>query len=347
MSVRGIGIDLVPISRMRQVMERWQERFVTRVFTAAEIAYCRSRKDPAPHFAARDFMLTFGYYAPGADDLARVQFFDDFEGYAWSFPRTDHLSLGICGKAGKCKAAELRDRLGGFMKQFGYAQSKRAAEGLSVFSHLLPALSHESWHNLRLTGPGWALVGDAAGLVDPVTGEGIYFAMRSGELLAESLLAGTPEAYPERVWQDFGRKLALGASLGHFFYHEDFLGQPPTTRFIQLAARSTGFMNLLQSFIDGSQSYSGLTARLYKTVGQALVEIATASIRNQLSPARAVERRKNSGEAWPREHEERAEQGAPHLCARTETLQPPAYGRNALTRLWPQNLNNSSNAPDL
>jgi len=53
MSVRGIGIDLVPISRMRQVMERWQERFVTRVFTPSEIAYCRSRKDPAPHFAAR------------------------------------------------------------------------------------------------------------------------------------------------------------------------------------------------------------------------------------------------------------------------------------------------------
>jgi flavin-dependent dehydrogenase len=263
----------------------------------------------APHFAPRDFMLTFGYYAPGADDLARVQFFDDFEGYAWSFPRTDHLSLGICGKAGKSKTPELRDRLREFMKQFGYAQSTRAAEGLSVFSHLLPALSHESWHNLRLSGPGWALVGDAAGLVDPVTGEGIYFAMRSGELLAESLLAGTPEEYPERVWQDFGRKLALGARLGHFFYHEDFLGQAPTTRFIQLAARSTGFMNLLQSFIDGSQSYSGLTARLYKTVGQALVEIATASIRNQLSPARATEQRKNSDEVWPREHQEPSEQG--------------------------------------
>jgi holo-[acyl-carrier protein] synthase len=52
-SVRGIGIDLVPIARMRQVMERWQERFVSRVFTPEEIAYCRSRKDPAPHFAAR------------------------------------------------------------------------------------------------------------------------------------------------------------------------------------------------------------------------------------------------------------------------------------------------------
>ena len=51
--MRGIGIDLVPISRMRQVMERWQERFVTRVFTPSEIAYCRARRDPAPHFAAR------------------------------------------------------------------------------------------------------------------------------------------------------------------------------------------------------------------------------------------------------------------------------------------------------
>jgi len=52
-AVRGIGIDLVPIARMRQVLARWQDRFLTRVFTADEIAYCRSRKDPVPHFAAR------------------------------------------------------------------------------------------------------------------------------------------------------------------------------------------------------------------------------------------------------------------------------------------------------
>jgi holo-[acyl-carrier protein] synthase len=53
LTVRGIGIDLVPIPRMREVMARWQERFLTRVFTADEIAYCRARKDPVPHFAAR------------------------------------------------------------------------------------------------------------------------------------------------------------------------------------------------------------------------------------------------------------------------------------------------------
>jgi holo-[acyl-carrier protein] synthase len=53
MTVRGIGIDLVPIPRMRQVLERWNERFLARVFTEDEIAYCRRRKDPVPHFAVR------------------------------------------------------------------------------------------------------------------------------------------------------------------------------------------------------------------------------------------------------------------------------------------------------
>jgi holo-[acyl-carrier protein] synthase len=38
---------------MRRVIARWDERFLRRVFTDAEIAYCRSRRDPVPHFAAR------------------------------------------------------------------------------------------------------------------------------------------------------------------------------------------------------------------------------------------------------------------------------------------------------
>ena len=53
MTIRGIGIDLVQIPRMRRVVERWQDRFLERVFTAAELAYCRSRRDPIPHLAAR------------------------------------------------------------------------------------------------------------------------------------------------------------------------------------------------------------------------------------------------------------------------------------------------------
>jgi len=238
-------------------------------------ARSRLRGLVAEQFSARDFMLTFGYYAPACDTLLRVQFFEDFEGYAWSFPRSDHLSLGICGKMRESTMPELRRRLHGFASRFGYAY-----EGAPVFSHLLPALTTASWGNLRLAGDGWALAGDAAGLVDPVTGEGIYFAMRSGELLSEALLAGAPRTYEERVWSDFGRRLALGSRLAHLFYHDDFLGAPSTTRLVQFAARSRTFMVLLQDLIDGSQTYAGLAGRLYGILARALVEGAAHFAQN-------------------------------------------------------------------
>ncbi len=53
MTVKGIGLDVVHITRMREVIGRWEERFLHRIFTEQEIAYCRSRRDPVPHFAAR------------------------------------------------------------------------------------------------------------------------------------------------------------------------------------------------------------------------------------------------------------------------------------------------------
>jgi holo-[acyl-carrier protein] synthase len=51
--ILGIGVDLVHIPRIRQAIERWQERFLDRVFTADEVAYARRRRDPAEHLAAR------------------------------------------------------------------------------------------------------------------------------------------------------------------------------------------------------------------------------------------------------------------------------------------------------
>lgn len=53
MSVLGIGVDLVEAQRIEHSLERFGERFLHRVFTAGEIAYCQSMKYPARHFAAR------------------------------------------------------------------------------------------------------------------------------------------------------------------------------------------------------------------------------------------------------------------------------------------------------
>ena len=51
--VVGIGIDVVEIERIRRLMDRWQDRFLQRVFTEAEVAYALRRHDPAQHLAAR------------------------------------------------------------------------------------------------------------------------------------------------------------------------------------------------------------------------------------------------------------------------------------------------------
>ena len=53
MNVVGIGVDLAAIPRVREIVKRWDERFLRRVFTEGEIAYCRRRRDPVPHLAAR------------------------------------------------------------------------------------------------------------------------------------------------------------------------------------------------------------------------------------------------------------------------------------------------------
>ena len=53
MDIIGTGIDATEIQRIAESIERWGDRFVTRVFTAEEIAYCRAKRDFASSFAAR------------------------------------------------------------------------------------------------------------------------------------------------------------------------------------------------------------------------------------------------------------------------------------------------------
>jgi len=234
-------------------------------------ARTRLRSLLAEDFGPHDFMLTFGYYVPGHDELLRVQFFENFEGYVWAFPRPAHLSVGICGKVGEDSMKGLRARLHEFMRRFGYS-----CEGARVYSHLLPALSVNSWGGLRLAGPGWALAGDAGGLVDPITGEGIYYALRSGELLAQSLLEGMPDLYPGRVQEEFGKSLALGARLARTFYYGEFLGGPVPTRAVEFGARSPRFLEVVQDMLEGSQSYLKLAARLHFGLAASLWDLRKA-----------------------------------------------------------------------
>jgi len=51
--VIGIGNDLVSVARVRELMKDWDQRFLEKVFTDLEIAYCQAKPEPALHFASR------------------------------------------------------------------------------------------------------------------------------------------------------------------------------------------------------------------------------------------------------------------------------------------------------
>jgi holo-[acyl-carrier protein] synthase len=53
MNILGIGIDATDIPRVAELLDKYGARFLHRVFTPGEIAYCTKRRNPAPHLAGR------------------------------------------------------------------------------------------------------------------------------------------------------------------------------------------------------------------------------------------------------------------------------------------------------
>src|ERR1700685_2822572 len=66
---------------------------------------------------AQDLEMTLGYFVPTEEDILKVKFLKEFEGYLWSFPRPDHLSVGICARMGQATSQQLRRHLDAFVVQ--------------------------------------------------------------------------------------------------------------------------------------------------------------------------------------------------------------------------------------
>ena len=253
----------------------WQLRGKHNNYTADLCVVATGARNPLREMGTRlhrqDAYVALGYYAPGSQDHIEIQFLKQFEGYIWVFPRTDHLSVGICGKIAAEGTPALRRRVEDFM-----AQRSIPTEGSRFYCHLLPSLCPSSFSQNRISGDGWAAVGDAAGLVDPITGEGLYYALRSADLLAECLREGRVEDYARRLRDDLMDDLQFGARLTEGFYRGRFLFDAVTTRLVQFCRRSPMFEDLMQDLIAGSQTYLGLKSRLWRQLGITLWEIAAS-----------------------------------------------------------------------
>jgi geranylgeranyl reductase family protein len=237
-------------------------------------------RDVGTQYTAQDTMYALGYWVPTEQAHIDIQFLPNLEGYIWVFPRSGHLSVGICGKSESAQC--LRARLERYMEEKGICRKEAR-----FYGHMLPALDLRGWRNNRVAGDGWLAVGDAGGLVDPITGEGLYYAVRSGDLASQVVLEeNEPEKKAERYRQliarDFGLDLTYGAGLAKRLFCGALLYRAVPSRMIQFMKRSPKFCEIMQDLFAGTQPYLELKNRLLRNVNTTLHELLVSFLFRKL-----------------------------------------------------------------
>lgn len=184
------------------------------------------------------------------------------EGYLWVFPKADHLSVGI--GALRPGPSPLKATLARVMQQHGVRLGDATMHG-----HPLPVYSGRE----PISTPRTLLVGDAAGLVDPLTGESIRLAIKSGRLAAEAILAGDPGRYDASVRRHIGLSQSFGRAFATVFYGLPVVSfglavrNPVATQaFVDLVADRIGYPEVILRLIASLPFH--LTSQLLARAGQ-------------------------------------------------------------------------------
>jgi geranylgeranyl reductase family protein len=176
-------------------------------------------------------------------------------GYGWVFPKKDVLSVGVATFWGK--ATNLRSSLRSFFKMLGLASEP---QGARLRGHLLPLGGRKRiLHHGRVL-----LTGDAAGLAEPLTGEGIYYAVKSAKIAAhtvqQALNGDRPDlsSYTERINAQIAHDLKYAGRLARLLYR---FPRPCFHFFV----RSPAVQRAVTNTILGRSTFRTLHAELVKT----------------------------------------------------------------------------------
>jgi flavin-dependent dehydrogenase len=165
-------------------------------------------------------------------------------GYGWVFPKGEHLNIGV--GAWKYASFTLKPKLAALARRYGFDESQLE----NLRGHHLPVRVSGS---PIARGPV-ALVGDAAGLVDPLSGEGIHMAFASAKLAARTsmdVLAGVAAdmtSYQSAVDSQLQTELDVSRQLQEIFN----FAPPP---FLALMQRNRRFWHFFCYLIRGDLTY--------------------------------------------------------------------------------------------
>ncbi len=162
--------------------------------------------------------ICYGYFVENLEnENVTLNFLPNKEGYIWTIPRKRNTSIGIgCTKI--THSNELKKELENFVKKH-YPRIKI----ISRWTALIPNIKDvKSLYN-TVAGPNWILVGDASGHVNPISGQGIIYALLGGELAAQAIVEDNPLLF-EKLWrQVYGLSLLLGVKLRKWIYKTPLL----------------------------------------------------------------------------------------------------------------------------
>jgi len=180
-------------------------------------------------------------------------------GYGWVFPKRDHVNVGVGGW--EREGPRLREHLMRFCREYGIPESSLE----DVRGYRLPLVHPRA----RLAKGRVALLGDAAGLVDPLSGDGIYEAFLSARLAAKAVLAGDLESY------DRDLRRALSSQLAAAWGAKVALDRFP--RLTYAVVRTPFLWNAVVSLIGGEVPSPSAMRGLRRASMRAVEAIARAS----------------------------------------------------------------------
>ncbi|MBI2835838.1 MAG: geranylgeranyl reductase family protein [Acidobacteria bacterium] len=225
-------------------------------------------------FRRSQLSIGTGYFARGVTSSEMIiRFVADPPGYLWSFPRPDHLAIGVCAQADRATAKSLREITADWIRTSAIAP----ADSLEPYSWPIPSMTVADFDRALFEGDRWLLLGDAAGLVDPLTREGIYFAVSSADMAAAAL-AGTRRRgdFTDRVRGEIVCELRRAAAFRDRFF------QPRFVRLLMRALTESESVRLVMAdLIAGRQPYRGLKTRL---LGALEVGLAWRLLQMRLAP---------------------------------------------------------------
>jgi geranylgeranyl reductase len=211
------------------------------------------RRTVAPRFHV-ELAPTRVAYVPGAGPTPErmiLQIFPLVAGYVWDFPRPDHRSVGIGISAGTWR----RPRMDEAVEALRHSTEARPCDPVDVERRGAvigtAQLGHGDWSVLG--DDDVALLGDAAGLADPATGEGIRNALRSAQILAAAWADdGSFRSFPRRAREAFGREFDVSRVMRRILFESD-----TGARILEGAQRSAGAYALVATIADAVNEHDG------------------------------------------------------------------------------------------